>query len=72
MACFGVANDEIPIRSTITLYSGALPLATGSDISPKCTVPGRQQSLFRELLGAVASFDEITRLLHRCACCLPV
>jgi len=50
MACFGVANDEIPIRSTITLYSGALPLATGSDISPKCTVPGRQQSLFRELL----------------------
>jgi hypothetical protein len=58
MACFGVANDEIPIRSTITLYSGALPLATGSDISPQCTVPGRQQSLFRELLRLDRFFSQ--------------
>ena len=34
MACFGVANDEILIRSTITPYSGALPSATRSDIPP--------------------------------------
>jgi hypothetical protein len=58
MACFGVANDEILIRSTITPYSGALPSATRSDIPPILPQLHRPSSLAIPVPG-IAGWDAV-------------